>query len=396
MNSRFTRTLLLAIGGGACAGYTAACTLEMWRDLRAPRTPTTPDRGRYVRVRRAIDLTDTARSTIALLVLLAAPPADVLERATRALPPWLRPAAFAAALAAVTALLDLPIAYVHDLELERAFGLTERSTADWSGELLKSAILSSGLIALLAALLGAAMRRTPRRWPLLAGLLAFPLLALGNAIAPWYVLPLFNRFEPLEGGELESRLRALAARYGVGDAEILRMDLSRQTRKANAFVTGIGRAHRIVLADTLLDGFTADEIAFVVAHELGHYVSRDVWRSIAAGGVLASALFLLANQRGLDPQRPSAAAHAYARMLLWGLLLRPIVLAFGRARERAADRFAVRATGDPRAGVAAFGRLRERNLADDDPPPWYVLLFASHPTLRSRIDALETFVEHSP
>ena len=79
-------------------------------------------------------------------------------------------------------------------------------------------------------------------------------------------------------GSLEERLRALATRFGVGDADILRMDMSRQTRKANAFVTGIGRTHRIVLGDTLIDGFEPSEIEFVVAHELGHYVSKDTWR----------------------------------------------------------------------------------------------------------------------
>ena len=82
--------------------------------------------------------------------------------------------------------------------------------------------------------------RAPRRWPWLASLGTLPLFVAGNIIVPLYVLPLFNAFEPVTGS-LEERLRRLAARYGVGDAAILRMDMSRQTRKANAFVTGIGR-----------------------------------------------------------------------------------------------------------------------------------------------------------
>ena len=104
-----------------------------------------------------------------------------------------------------------------------------------------------------------------------------PLFVLANLIVPVYILPLFNKFEPLTG-PLEVRLRALATRFGVGDAEILRMDMSRQTKKANAFVAGIGSTHRIVLGDTLIDKFEPDEIEFVVAHELGHYVTRDTWR----------------------------------------------------------------------------------------------------------------------
>ncbi len=118
---------------------------------------------------------------------------------------------------------------------------------------------------------------------------------LANVIVPIYILPLFNTFEPVDGS-LEARLRRLATRFGVGDAAILRMDMSRQTRKANAFVTGIGRTHRIVLGDTLIASFPENETEFVVAHELGHYVNRDTWRIIAVGEVLAD-LSLLGGQR---------------------------------------------------------------------------------------------------
>ena len=135
-------------------------------------------------------------------------------------------------------------------------------------EYAKSALIASGVTAFLATLLGAAVRRAPRRWPWLASLGTLPLFVAANVIVPLYVLPLFNAFEPVQGS-LEERLRRLAARFGVGDAAILRMDMSRQTRKANAFVTGIGRTHRIVLGDTLIEAFPENETEFVVAHELG-------------------------------------------------------------------------------------------------------------------------------
>jgi STE24 endopeptidase len=231
---------------------------------------------------------------------------------------------------------------------------------------------------LLGTLFGIAVRHAPRRWPLWASIGVFPLFVIGNVIVPLYVMPLFNRFEPVTGS-LEARLRALATRYGVGDAAILRMDMSRQTRKANAFVTGIGHTHRIVLGDTLIGAFPEGETEFVVAHELGHYVNKDTWRLIAFGEVLAIALFFFSYRAISKEEREE-------------LRYRPLLFAFSRSREWAADRFALEATRDARGGAAAFRRLRDQNLADDDPPQWYEFFFSSHPSLRSRIAALEESV----
>jgi STE24 endopeptidase len=173
------------------------------------------------------------------------------------------------------------------------------------------------------------------------------------------------------------------------------MDMSRQTRKANAFVTGIGRTHRIVLGDTLIAAFPEDETEFVVAHELGHYVNRDTWRLIGIGQAIATLLFLVSDATATReaPEdlryRPLLLVRIYAVMLVASQALRPLLFAFSRSREWAADRFALAATNDPQAGAGAFRRLREQNLADEDPPGWYEFFFSSHPSLRARIAALE-------
>ena len=248
------------------------------------------------------------------------------------------------------ALVDLPVSFVEAYALERRFGLSDQSERDWLGDYAKGALISSALAAVIAMLFGFALvRRSPKRWPILAGVGAFPLFVLGNLIVPLYVLPLFNRFEPVTGA-LERRLRELATRFGVGDAAILQMDISRQTRKANAFVVGIGEAERIVLGDTLIEAFPDAETEFVVAHELGHYVNKDTWRLIGLGEVLAFVLFSGANgaisQRDRDELRE--------RPLLVVRLLRadarrnaspsPAALRVSQlSREWAADRFALAA-----------------------------------------------------
>jgi len=278
-------------------------------------------------------------------------------------------------------------------EVERRFGLTEQTPQSWLSDYVKGQALTGGVAAVLALLLGAALRKWPQTWAYYATAGTLPLLIAANVAVPVYVLPLFNTYVPLEG-PLEQRLRALAARFGVGDAQILRMDMSKQTKKANAFVIGIGRTHRIVVADTLIDHFTPEEIEFVVAHELGHYVSKDTWRFIAVGQLAAgAAIFAARAALGNAPPEQIARPGTLAKIqFIAGALaqvLRPAIAAFSRSREWSADRFAVRATNDPLTGASAFRRLRDQNLAEDEQPAWFEFLFSTHPSLKARIAALE-------
>jgi len=167
---------------------------------------------------------------------------------------------------------------------------------------------------------------------------------------------------------------------------------------AGGTLPAIGRplltSSRIALADTLVASFADDETLFVVAHELGHYVRRDPWLGIALG-TGAIALILLGadaalratTKRGLTSPAQGARLTFYTTLVQLALL--PPLNAASRALERRADRFALAATNDRDAGVRAFRRLSEQNLAELEPPRWAELLFASHPSLASRIRALE-------
>jgi STE24 endopeptidase len=388
------RKALLGAGAGIAAGYAFVRAIQALREARAPSSPRPKDAQTYARIRRTLEVCDTLRATLGFVAFAYGPPARRLDTATGFAPAWLRPAFFFAPLSLASALLDFPVSFVQDYTLERRFGLSDQTPGDWTREYVKSTLLATALNALLGTLLGTAVRKAPGHWPWFASFGTLPLFVAGNVIVPTYVMPLFNKFEPVKGS-LEERLRRLAVRFGVGDAEILRMDMSRQTRKANAFVTGIGRTHRIVIGDTLIAAFPEDETEFVVAHELGHYVNKDTWRLIAIGELLATALFFIANAAASKEERTELrdrallVARIYAVMLVATQALRPLLFAFSRSREWAADRFAVAATQDAAGGAAAFRRLRDQNLADEDPPAWYELFFASHPSLRARIAALE-------
>jgi STE24 endopeptidase len=386
-------TIALGAATGFSLGFAAVRAAQALRDLREP-YPARADRspGRYGAERRALALAGTARG-VASLAVTAFVLADPLDRALRPLPRALRAPTFALVVMALDAARDAGADYIEGHVVERAYGTSEQSARGWLADQAKGMAVAAAVTAVLVALADAVVVRAPRRWPLIAIGATAPLLAFATVLAPTFVMPLFNRYEPVTG-ELEKRIRALASRYGVGDAAILRFDMSRQTKKANAFVTGVLGTERIALADTLVEAFADDETLFVVAHELGHYVRRDSWLGIALG-TAATAITLLAADAALraTTKRGLTSPAQGVRLSFYGTLaqlaLMPLTNAVTRAMERRADTFAVSATGDPGAGARAFRRLAEQNLAELEPPRWAELLFATHPSLASRIRALE-------
>ena len=392
------RRLLLGFAAGFVAGYTAYRAYESFRPVE-PLPEAARDAARYGAVRRALALSGMARSLAGAAVLAYGPAGELLERNAERLPVWMQPVAFALQGAVLDTLVELPVDFIEGYALERRYGLSEQSTRSWLSDQFKQDAIGGGVAALLAGVFAAAMRRWPRAWPYIASAGAFPLFVLANIIVPIYIMPLFNTYRPIEG-PLERRLRALAARYGVGDAQILRVDMSKQTKKANAFVTGIGGTHRIVVGDTLIEHFPEEEIEFVVAHELGHYVSKDSWRMIAMAQVAATVVLFgafaaMRDKSQESARRPTTLAQVQLWATLLGQVLRPAIVGYARSREWAADRFALNTTQAPRTGAAAFRRLRDQNLAEDEQPAWFEFLFSTHPSLKARIEELEA-VHHRP
>ena len=392
MTAKTVRHGLLGAAAGLGFGYAAVRATQALRDRRTPYPPL-PERDpqRYGRVRRALSLAAIGREAAGLAVTAFAI-GDPLDRALRPLPRPLRAPAFALTIAAIDAVHGLAVEYVDGFVIERIYGNSDQTARSWFADRVKATALGAGVTAVLVTLFDALVVRAPRSWPWLTIAATPPLLAVATVIVPTFVMPLFNRYEPVTG-ELETAIRALADRYGVGNASILRFDMSRQTKKANAFVTGVLGTERIALGDTLIDAFADDETLFVVAHELGHYVRRDPWLGIAlstgAVGVTilgANALLRRTTGRGLDGPAQGARLAFYAALLQFAL--GPLANATSRGMEARADRFALAATGDYDAGIRAFRRLAEQNLAELEPPRWAELLFASHPSLASRIRAL--------
>ena len=218
-------------------------------------------------------------------------------------------------------------------------------------------------------------------------------------VVPTWIMPLFNRFTPLEEGELRAAISDYAASVDFPVRSVMVMDDSRRSTKANAFFTGFGRTKRIALFDTLIAQHGTRELVAVIAHEVGHYKKRHVLQDLVLSVVHMGVLFYLLSQfltrEGLFAAFGVAEPSVYAGLVFFGLLLTAVetalsvgLLALSRRHERQADAFAAVTTRDPEAMVTALVTLARTTLTNLTPDPFYVLLHYSHPPLVQRVGSL--------
>lgn len=359
---------------------------------------------RYSRLRRRLLLVDLLwMAFTSMLALTTGWSARLRDRATRAAPARLgaeMPYALAATLASSAA--SLPLSYFSGYVIEHRYGLSNQTRRSWLADHFKG--LGVSLVFELPLVQGVywIMRRFPRTWWAVLSGLALPFTVLLAQLAPVLIMPLFNKYEPLKNCALADRITSLAAQQNVHVSDVLQMDMSKQTKTANAFFTGMGRTKRIVLGDTMLNEFTDDELEVVLAHELGHQVHRDLWKGIAFGTLttflMSYSLFRIARpvisrvgpRFGLDVDKgvTDPAALPLIGLLLGGisLVLLPIQNAFTRTRiEHPADRYALDLTGNKEAFVGAMEKLARMNLADPEPSALVKFLLYSHPPVQERI-----------
>ncbi len=354
---------------------------------------------RYSRERERLWFVSTSTSlTLGLVAANSRLPLRLYRLTSRRVPPLLRIPAFVLAWSVQDSLLRLPLAYYAGHIVEKRYGLSNQSLRDWATERAKGLLLGATVNTSLMTVFYALVKRFPSRWWLVVSGVAVPLSVLAAGLFPVIIAPLFNRYEPVWDPDLEQRVRALAEREGVQVSQVLQMDMSRQTSKANAFFTGIGTTRRIVLADTLLSRFTLDEVEMVVAHELAHQVHRDTWKLVGLSGI-ATFCGAYALQRVFpwvvrrtSPRtgvselgHPASLPVVELAASVLGLITMPFANAFVREIERQADAYAVRLIGRPRVFVSAMRKLQQTNLADPDPPAIVRLLLHSHPSLGERI-----------
>jgi STE24 endopeptidase len=218
-------------------------------------------------------------------------------------------------------------------------------------------------------------------------------------IAPVTIMPLFNKYTPLEDGELKRAIEEYAGAQGFKMKGIFTMDGSKRSTKSNAFFTGFGRFRRIVLFDTLIEKHSVVELVSVLAHEMGHYKKKHILKSIIISILTAGLMFyilsLFINNRELFAAFKMEETSIYASLFFFGFLYTPIEMIlslFGnmlsRRHEYDADAYAVKTYREPEAMITALKKLNVENLSNLTPHPVKVFLSYSHPPILQRIKAI--------
>ncbi len=355
-----------------------------------------PEARRYNRIRRWLGITDFAVGFVFLVVLLVSGWTNVLRDLAYRMGFQnysLSLFMYLLLILGISKVLGIGLEY-YGFRLERRFKLSSQKFASWLWDEIKAFLVSMVLGTIVMELLYLTIRQWPQNWWMLAWALFMVLFVLLAQLAPVVLFPIFYKFEPLDDEELRRRLVVLGERAGTRVRGVYRWKLSEKSNKANAALTGLGNTRRIILADTLLDNYTPDEIEAVLAHELGHHVHRHIMKSIFVQAAVTFVGFWAANwtlHYAVDHHMFEELSDFANLPLLalvsvvLGFLLMPALNAYSRFNERQADRYAFESIASVDPFVSSMNKLAEQNLAERTPSKWVEWFFHSHPSISRRL-----------
>jgi STE24 endopeptidase len=280
--------------------------------------------------------------------------------------------------------------------LERRFKLSTQKFRSWIWDETKGFLVGLVMGGIVVEVLYFTIRQWPQHWWIIAWVLFMGLFIVLAQLAPVVLFPIFYKFEALDNEDLRRRLVVLSERAGTRVRGVYRWKLSEKSKKANAALTGLGATRRIILADTLLDNYTPEEIEAVLAHELGHHVHRHILKSIFVQAVITLAGFWAANwtlhyavdQRWFEEMSDFANLPLLALVsVVLSFLLMPALNAYSRFNERQADRYAFESIATVAPFISSMNKLAEQNLAERTPSKWVEWFFHSHPAISRRLAA---------
>ena len=306
---------------------------------------------------------------------------------------------FIGSLSILSFILSLPFGLYGTFVIEEQFGFNKTTLRTYVLDTVKGLVLSSLIgLPLLAGVLYFFEYAGDMAW-LYVWALVIGVSLVMQVIAPIWIMPIFNKFTPLEEGELRQSIMEYATKVNFTYGNVYVIDGSRRSAHSNAFFTGFGRTKRIALFDTLIEQLSKDEILSVIAHEVGHNKKRHILLGMALSilhtGALLFLLSLVLENRLLFDAFFMENTSIYASIMFFGLLFTPVDLIMSpllqlisRRHEYQADRWAVETTADRQYLVSGLKKLAAKNLANLSPHPLYVILNYSHPPLLSRIKTI--------
>ena len=304
-------------------------------------------------------------------------------------------------LSLLVTVLSFPVEWL-GYRISKAYNITTQSFPAWIKDQVIDFWVNYALMTVIVIVLYWLIKRFEKKWWLYAWLLSIPFSMFLMFVQPVVIDPLYNDFYPLKNKELEEKILAMASEAEIPAEHVYEVNMSEKTNALNAYVTGIGSNSRIVLWDTTLNRLSDDEILFIMAHEMGHYVMKHIYIGIAG--------YLLASLVGLF------SIHLLMRLIIkhFGTLLKirsikeltafplfliligvltfassPIVNTVARFQEKSADMYAIEMTNNHEAAVSSFQELSKAGLSDVNPPTLVKIFRYTHPTMLERIVYLE-------
>lgn len=400
------RSLLVALAAVAVTAVVVVSLSAQQAPEEKPRSDdkrfevqVTDEMRRHSRIGDTLYFVGTAWSFGVLVLLLATGLSrrlrDVAARVTKK--PFVLAMVYIVFFTLAVAVLEFPLTYYSGFVVPHQFDLTEQSFGSWMGDMLKGLAVSLVIGSVIGALALLAIRKFQRWWVVL-WLSTVPLIILMVIIQPIVLDPLFNKFEPLQDQVLKQKLLDLASRAGIEGGRVYQVNKSKQTKTMNAYVTGIGPTNRIVMWDTLLAKMNHDEVLGVMGHEMGHYVMKHIWKTLAFLLAVSVIVFYL-GYRFYEPglrrwgSRWGVTERGDPASLPWLLLvasaisflLSPVISGYSRSQEHAADMFALEVTHLNEPFATAFVKMAEDSKRDPSPHPIIKFWRYTHPPIAERI-----------
>ena len=304
------------------------------------------------------------------------------------------------------AVISIPFDLYHEFVLEKKFGFSKMTFKLWIIDQVKGMLMSIILSGILLAAMTFVLMIFPHKWWIFLTALLFVFTLVMQVLYPLVIAPMFNKFTPLEDGELKTRITTLMENLGFKSSGIFVMDASKRSGHSNAYFGGMGKAKRVVLYDTLINQLDVDELEAVLGHELGHYKLKHILKRFIIMIPVELALMFILNRIALTTSIYTGFGFAVAdrpveAIQFIGLFLSilaagnfteifsPVINFSSRRDEYQADAFSANLTKNPDALISGLVKLNSENLSELLPPKLYVIWNYSHPTLVERIKALK-------
>jgi STE24 endopeptidase len=303
----------------------------------------------------------------------------------------------------ILVVLGLPLSFYTGYIHEHKWKFSNHTVKSWLWEQIKSFLVALILMFILLGLLFWIMALFPNDWWLIAGLVFAFVGVVMATLFPVVILPIFNKYTPVQNEALTDALERILKEGGLRSSGFFEEDMSRQTKKENAFLAGLGKTRRVILSDNLMRNMSVPEVESVIAHEVGHFRYRHIWKNLLIGTLQGLVVFYILNwaMRLFSPQFLSSPR--------WNMSLFPVFVFFfgvislflfgslsnalSRHFEKQADRYALKAIRDKKAFMTAMAGLADRNLSNAYPEWWVKFLYYSHPPIGERLEMAEKFHE---